>query len=338
MKVSISGSSGGAHGNLRELAKNAEIAEEAGFDVITMGDNQNLKRDLYMALTAMADATESIAIGPMVTNPITRHPGVTANAMCTLNDFSGGRAILGIGAGDSAVHTLGEKPARLRKMKEDIELIRALSRGESVEYNDSEVQLSWVDDQRFPIYWAAEGPKTQHLAGALADVVVAGTGILPEIIDDQIERVREGARDAGRDPDEVEIWVMARCNVDDDRETAIDELKPMLAAHAHHSLGYSMEGKRVPEEYVEPIEALIESYNSKEHGLEGGANRDLLDELELTDYLVDRFGVVGTPEDCLERLREMEAIDNLDGIHLVPSTGIKRKVITSFGEQVLPHM
>lgn len=92
MKIGISGMSSGANGHPKRIIENARRAEELGFNLFTLPDTQSLKRELFSCLGPVADSTSSIAVGPMVTNPVTRHPAVVASAMCTLSELSGGRA------------------------------------------------------------------------------------------------------------------------------------------------------------------------------------------------------------------------------------------------------
>ncbi len=74
-----------------EIAEQAEQAEAAGFDGLFMTDSQNLWLECWVVLTVVAKATSRLKLGPGVTNPITRHPSVTANAAASLQEVSGGR-------------------------------------------------------------------------------------------------------------------------------------------------------------------------------------------------------------------------------------------------------
>src|SRR5512139_2931545 len=81
--------------------------EEHGFDLLGIADSQSVFRELYVALTVAALNTSRIRLGPLVTNPLTRHPVVTASAISSVDELSGGRALLGLGSGDSAIYTIG---------------------------------------------------------------------------------------------------------------------------------------------------------------------------------------------------------------------------------------
>ena len=95
----------------RLAAAQAERAEQRGWDGILFADSQNLAGDVYVTLALAAEATGRIAIGTGVTNPYTRHPAVTAASIATIQELTEGRAVLGIGRGDSALAYLGLAPA-----------------------------------------------------------------------------------------------------------------------------------------------------------------------------------------------------------------------------------
>lgn len=343
MKFGISASEMGEQGAPYEVARTAQMADDHGYEFVTMGDTQALLREVYTTLSLAGDRTSSIDLGPLVTNPVTRHPVVTASAICTLNEITGGRAMLGISTGDSAVFTLGERPARLAEMERAVTTIRSLLRGEEASLEDTSVRLQWVSDRNqhetVPIFWAAEGPKSQRLAGRLADAVLMGGGITPDVIRNQVDNVREGAREAGRDFDEVDVWVVSRCNVADDRNVALEELKPALAGMANHSLRYTLEDKAIPSEYKDRVETLKAEYDSHQHQkTEGSSNVELLESLELTDFIADRYAIVGDATDCLEKIEEIRRVEAVDGIYLSTPTDRSRPVLTKMASEVLPHL
>lgn len=188
-----------------------------------------------------------------------------------------------------------------------------------------------------PVYVTAEGPRTLRMAGRVADGVVMHTAATPDIVAGSVAAVHEGARAAGRDPSDVDVWVFIKLGIADTREEAVDGIKMSLAASVNHSFRHSLEGKHVPEEHVPAIRELIARYQTQAHVKADGANHSLTDELGLTDYLADRFGVVGTPEQCLSRIRALGEV----GVHGVIFGVFGRDplgLVRRFGEEVLPHM
>jgi 5,10-methylenetetrahydromethanopterin reductase len=175
------------------------------------------------------------------------------------------------------------------------------------------------------------------MAGRVADGVVMHTAAQPEIVAESVAAVPEGAREAGRDPADVEVWVFIKLGIADTREEAVDGIKMSLAASVNHSFRHTLEGKHVPEEYVPAIRELIARYQTQAHVKADGANHSLTDELGLTDYLADRFGVVGTPEQCLARIRALGEV-GVDGVIFGVFGRDPLGLVRRFGEEVLPHL
>src|ERR1700739_1113181 len=161
-----------------QLVERARLAEAYGYSVVWVAD-ERFYREVYCCLGQLAAHTAKVLLGPCVTDPFARHPALTAMAMATLDEISGGRAILGIGAGISGFAELGidrSKPALA--IREAIELIRALLRGETV---DSRGEVVAFDHGRLrfapprpaaPVYLASNGPLGQRVAAEMADGVI----------------------------------------------------------------------------------------------------------------------------------------------------------------------
>lgn len=318
----------------------ARAAERHGFDLVGVPDSPCLLHELSTTLGAAAMATETVDLGPSVTNPITRHPAVVASAVWTLDGYADGRAVLGLASGDSAVYTVGRRPATLAELEAFIEAFRALGRGERVEHEGASFGLAWrEDDSRdVPVVLAAEGPKTLRLGGRLADRVLVGLGVTADVVEPAVDHVHAGAREADRDPDEVEVWVYARAAVVDDPSTVEAALGDAVAASAHHALQFTLEGKAVPEAHADAVRELVRGYDSDQHvGLgDASVNRELMARLGLTDYLTERFAIAGPPEDWLDQLRRLRDTGLVDGVHLHPVHADPLEFIDRFGTAVLP--
>src|SRR5271155_2246141 len=114
-------------------AERARLAEACGFDAVWLAD-ERFYREVYAVLAQVALATRRVRLGPCVTDPFVRHPALTAMAIATLDEISDGRAMLGLGAGVSGFAELGIRPSKPpRAIRESIDLIRALLRGEQVD-------------------------------------------------------------------------------------------------------------------------------------------------------------------------------------------------------------
>ncbi len=317
--------------------RHVRLAESVGFDYIGVADSQSLFRELFVSLTVAAMETGRVHLGPSVTNPLTRHPAVTASAIASLQELSDGRAFLGIGTGDSAILNVGLRPARLAALREYIGAVRSFMSGETAEYLGREGHVRWSGGPA-PIMMSAEGPRTLRIAGEIADRAMIHTGLTPEILQDTVAHVRAGEWNAGKPRGATEIWAFAKCNIAADHDAAIAEIKMALAASAHHAFRFTLEGKHVPEELREAMMAIQGEYVPAEHEQVGDTrNAAITDEFGVTDYLADRFAVVGTPEECRAKVAQIGCA----GVDVLQITAISHDpgdIIQRFGEDVIAKM
>jgi 5,10-methylenetetrahydromethanopterin reductase len=159
-----------------EIVETIQAAEELGFEICLLAD-EGFMRDVYVTLSAAAQKTSRIMLGP-VTNGYTRHPAVTAVGLATLNEVSNGRALVTLVAGGSVVLGPMDIPlkAPLTVMRDSIEIMRKLWSGETISYagkrfNLREAKMS-LPKQDIPLWMAVRGPKMLSLAGEVADGVV----------------------------------------------------------------------------------------------------------------------------------------------------------------------
>lgn len=320
--------------SLADVASGARLAEEMGFDYVGIADSQSLARELYVTLGVVAASTERVMLGPTVSNPLTRHPAVAASAIASINELSKGRAFLGLGSGDSAVLNLGLRPARLAELHDYIQSVREMLAGETAEYRGDRAHVRW-SSTAIPVAMSAEGPRTLAMAGSVADAAIIHTGLTTDVLQDTVARIREGERASGREEGATGVWAFAKCNIADDREGAIEEIKMALAASGHHAFRFTLEGKNVPQEYREAVSILHREYEAAEHEQVGQTrNATLTDELGLTEYFADRFAVVGTPEECRAKTRAIFAA----GVDVLLITAIgphPETIIRRYGEEII---
>ena len=328
-----------ADGPLSEYATWVRDVEPRGFAALGIADSQCLRRDVYPAMTIAALNTKKAMIGPRVTNPLTRHPTVTASCLAAIDELSGGRAYMGIGGGESAVFNAGLPAAKLAQIREYALTVRDLCvKGEAV-YQGKPCRLSWAH-RRVPIYVAASGPKNLHMAGEIADGVIVGNGISPEAVTDAIGHIREGAESAGRRYEDLDVWwLVIAAFVDKDRSVAIREVRSSLAGGARLLMRFGTQGKLIPEKYMDAMLKLDAAYSPAQHVVRSGAqpNAELVDKLGLTEYLADRFSLAGTPEEIVAKVKRCEAaganklwISN----HAVDKIGFMKR----WSDMVLTHL
>lgn len=212
------------------------FAERLNFDVAWMPD-QTFHRDPFVTLAACALGTERITLGVGVTNPYTRHPAVTARAAATLSELSGGRFVLGIGAGNrkELIDLLGLPSDRAgARCREAAVTIKRLLAGERVTHRSSTLVIDGVELEvgrtpLTPIYLAARGPQILQAAGEVADGVIIGALVSEAGLGFALSHVRSGTGRAGRSLDDIEVVSWVTTIVTDDRDGVIDRLRPTVA-------------------------------------------------------------------------------------------------------------
>jgi 5,10-methylenetetrahydromethanopterin reductase len=216
------------------FATDVRRAEDLGWDVAWVPDSQLRRRDTYVMLAAAAQATERIALGTLLANPMNRHPTVTASSIATIDELAPGRTLLGWGVGDTAVRLAGLRPARIAELESSTRLMRALLDGEAVEVGAAR-PARLPHHRPVPIWIAAGGPRTLRMAGAVADGVFIRVGTHRANIARSIEAIREGAAAAGRDPSAVGLGAIFHTVFVDDRARALLMGKSMAAGYYEYS-------------------------------------------------------------------------------------------------------
>lgn len=162
---------------MARIVELAVAAERLGFRRCSVYDEGLAARDVHVTLAAIAAATDQILLGPGITNPHTRHPGVTAAAVASLDELSGGRAFLGLGAGGAlTLDPMGiDRGKPLSAVREMVLACRSLFSGERLDFDGETVQFvsARLDYARpdIEIWLAGRGPKMMLTAGELSDGV-----------------------------------------------------------------------------------------------------------------------------------------------------------------------
>jgi alkanesulfonate monooxygenase SsuD/methylene tetrahydromethanopterin reductase-like flavin-dependent oxidoreductase (luciferase family) len=205
-----------------ETLKAVQIADKAGIDLAGTYDSHFIWQEPWVYYTLWGLNTKQIRIGPFVTNPLTRHITVTSSLAGTLDSVIGERMFIGIGRGDSAVRTMGKKPASLETLERSVEILRRMTSGQPAKVGGTEVKLPWAK-YKVPIYVAAYGPKALELAGRVGDGVILQIAD-PDVIRWSLDYVKKGARGAGKDLTGFEVISAAAWYVSSDLEKARNTL------------------------------------------------------------------------------------------------------------------
>src|SRR5205814_3999608 len=130
-------------------------AEEVGFDYVWAWDSHVLWQEFYVTFALIGSNTSRLRMGPCVTNPATRDITVTASALATLNEVTGGRMDVGMGRGDSARRVIGKSPVTVDRLEHDAKLIKDLAEGREIDYEGTPLRLKWSEGHRLPVWFAA---------------------------------------------------------------------------------------------------------------------------------------------------------------------------------------
>ena len=305
-------------------------AETLGFGGVWVADSQSVFRDAFMALTLFADRTKRMELATGVTNVITRHPAVLAHSFATLNEYSNGRAVLGIGVGDSAVHTIGEKPARLKRMEEVINVLRKLMAGEEVNFDGQDIKVSWPPC-KVPVVIACSGPRSLQLAGRIADGVLFQVGADPDLVLYAKKNIGIGARQAGRDLSEIKLYQRLAFAVSEDREQVRAEARG-YASVAAGTIYEAVPEEDIPADLRSDLQLMKEKYDYQQHGSMDSEHAGLI-----TDRILDAVAITGTPDEVIPRLRELTHL-GVENFVLPIATKHPDEVINTLAEKVMPYI
>jgi len=292
-----------------------------------------LWQEPFVIYSQILAATSSMTVGPMVTNPATRDWSVTASLFATLNDMFGNRTVCGIGRGDSSRRVLGRPPTTLAETEEAMHIIKELAEGRAIETPAGEVKIPWVRDGRLEVWMAAYGPKALALCGRKADGFILQLAD-PDITRWTVAKVREAAVEAGRDPDAITVCVAAPAYIGDDLAHAREQCRwfgGMVGNHVADIVKRYGEGGDIPRALTDYIKAR-EGYDYSHHGRVGNPDTEFV-----PDEIVERFCVLGTVEDHVAKLRELEDL-GVDQFNIYLMHDAQDATLASYGSDVIPAM
>lgn len=280
---------------LDDLVKHCILSEDHGFDAVWITDHYN-NRNVYATLALVAERTKRVRLGPGVTNAYQVHPALTASAIATIDKISNGRAMLGIGAGDrTTLASLGiqmDKP--VARLREAVEIIRRLLTGERVSFQGNffkidRAKLSFKCSE-IPIYIGAQGPLMLRTASAIGDGVLINASH-PLDFKYAMPQVQKGSPKQGFD-----VAAYASLSVDLDEGKAKKAVVPVVAFIAAGALAPVLERHGIDSTDVAAIKSAFAKGDFK---TAFGS---------VTDQMVDAFSIYGSPDHCIQRIRELHEI------------------------------
>lgn len=335
--------------SVSRLVARARLAEANGYSAVWAPD-ERFHREVYSCLGQIAAHTSKVLVGPSVTDPYARHPALTAMAIATLDEISGGRAILGIGAGISGFAEMKidrRKPALA--MREAIEIIRMLLRGETVDYQGEVISLNQArlafkgPRASIPVYVATNGPLGQRMAAGTADGLIMQGCASVEEVRALRGAIADGAKRVGRDADEVKLIAALRVCIADDGRAARDAVRPTVARYLgaasnrnmRHAYFMSLRTAEAQGLALPPEEVARVAGRGYSAGM--APYRSLLP--LITDRHVDAFALAGTVDEVAAHAAALfdAGIDAILARPIAEDQEIVDETIIKLGAEVLPR-
>jgi 5,10-methylenetetrahydromethanopterin reductase len=321
----------------RELIRLGQLVETLGYHQLWYTDIR-LFRECFVGLAALATSTRRILLGPGVTDPYSRHPGVTAATIATLDELSEGRALLGLGVGGTGFRELGiSAKLPVAALRETVDVVRRLLAGERVTVQGKVVtlqdgRLQFAPVRRdVPVYFATHGAQVMRLAGEVADGVLVANTLVPDALAFYLGQLREGAERAGRTLAALDVSLRPEVCIDADEAAARAVMRRRVAARL--IAGYPHW------EFLERLDLRMpEAFTAIAAAKDAGR----LDEAAacLPDEAVDRTTLAGAPERVAERLAAVlrpEIGTVTIRAHAVPGRDVG-EVLRAFAERVAPRL
>ena len=282
----------------------AQSAEQDGWDGLYFPDTQCLSGDIYSAMCLAVKATQQLKVGTAVTNPVTRHPSVTASAIATVQVESDGRAVLGIGRGDSSLAYIGQKPAPVSTLEIYIDQLQRYLRGVPVDIDGYLSRNMWIESSgqpKVPVDVAATGPRVISLGARMAERVTFAVGADTARIQSAIDVAKTARAAAGLDPDDLSFGAYVNIACDDDIKRAQAIIKGSVGTFAHFTGMSAASSEGLPDAAI--YRHIGANYDMANHASGAAGHMQ-----SVPDEFVSRFAVTGNESYCVDRLGEIIAL------------------------------
>ena len=290
----------------------ARRVEQAGWDGLYFADTQCLSGDIYSAMCLAAKATTHLQVGAAVTNPITRHPAVTASAIATVQVESAGRAVLGIGRGDSSLAYLGQKPAPATLLETYLDQLQRYLRGDPVDLDGYQSRNMWIHatgQPKVPVDVAATGPRVVSIGARLADRVTFALGADASRIRAAMDAAKSARESVGLDADSLSLGAYVNVACHDDVKQARAIIKGSVGTFAHFTGMSSASRDGLDDAQI--YRHIGANYDMANHT--SGAAGHMK---SVPDDFISRFAITGPVSYCVDRLGELIAL-GLDRLALL---------------------
>ena len=340
------------------VVKAATRAEAQGWDGIGVPYAPTMAPDPYVVLSTVAAATSRIKVVTWVATPGSHTPAAAAGSIKTVQAVSDGRAVLGLGRGDSAMAYLGMAPAPVKFFERYVSRLRNYLQDEPQPFDydldggghfppvDRLGLVSTATEAKFglfmrnippvPIDLVGTGPKVLGIGARHADHVTTAVGGDPERVAWALGVVREAREAAGvTRPVNLGAWVPVA--VTDDLAAGRRMLSGSTTSMARFTAMYGKAVAPVSDADREVYETVHDNYELHGHFREGSPQSKVV-----PDEFIDRFAVIGPPEVCIERLRALVDLGIqrfvISGPSALVTPDLAEEAARRFEEEVMPAL
>jgi 5,10-methylenetetrahydromethanopterin reductase len=272
--------------SLEQTREAARLGEALGFSWISAADSPTVYEDSYLHQLEIARAAPSVAVGPMVSHVVARHPVIVGNLLATLNSFTGGRAIGTLATGNSAARGLGMKPATLAQLREAVEAIQGYWRGEGGAFGDTRIPATGMQRDGCPLLVAADGPRAAALAATTGDGLLYGGTLDPEVRRRRLASVHAAGS-------VKQTWIAPTVSLEEDHDAVRDDLGAMVVAMANRAMRGDLDERNVPAAIQEDVLEMRRVYDYGFHADNSRPRNTGLVTERLTNHLIDSLCVWG---------------------------------------------
>ena len=282
--------------SIQEMIELSRLADDSGMESVWMSDHLCFRDSLTTSMALLA-TTKKTAVCPAPLSPYSRHPIISAMSIATMEEFAPGRVIAGPGTGNAAaLKEAGiESPKPLKTMREYVELLRRLLKGETVNFQGEMFQVNgakmgFVPSTPIKMYITAVRSRMLQLGGEIGDGVLLSAGCAPGYISGCAAEIKKGAEKAGKSLHDRDVAGFVTASVSENPREAIEANKMFLAyifRNTHHAENIRLGGGKVDQE------GLADAVGKRDWE---AAKKFISDEVVLA------HSVAGTPAECRKQL------------------------------------
>jgi 5,10-methylenetetrahydromethanopterin reductase len=282
--------------SIQEMIELARLADEIGMESIWMSDHLCFRDSLTTSMALLA-STQTIKVAPAPMSPYSRYPIISAMSIATMEEFAPGRVIASPGTGNAAaLKEAGiESPRPLKTMREYVDILRRLLRGDTVHFQGDMFQVNgakmgFVPSTPIPLYLTAVRPKMLQLGGEIGDGVLLSAGCAPGYIAQCVDEIRKGAEKAEKSLTDRDVAGFVTASVADNPGEAMEANKLFLAyifRNTHHAENIRLGGGKIDQEGLAAAVAKRDWEAAKKF---------------ISDEVVHAHSVAGTAAECRRQL------------------------------------